>query len=165
MSETVTGNVVATTITVTPPASTAIAGQQVALSATITPAVGAATPVGSVSFLDGANLLAAVKIDPTGHALLLTSSLATGNHTITAVFGGSGIFAGSTSAPVSIAVRLNAAATLKASAGSVTAGQGVTLTATVGATSGSAVQPSGNVTFYDGSTALASHRSRTASPN
>jgi ELWxxDGT repeat protein len=154
LSQTVTPLNVATTIAIQPAVTTAIVGDQVALTATVTPAVGTATPDGSVTFRDGAALLGAVKIDPTGHALLLTSTLGTGNHTITATFGGAGIFTGSASAPVTVAIRLGATAHLAEGEGAIVSGQGVALTATVSAMAGGAIQPAGNVTFYDGATAL-----------
>ena len=156
LSETVTPQIVATTIVIQPITSTAIVGQQIALSANVTPAVGTATPDGSVTFRDGATLLGAVKIDPSGHSLLLIDTLGTGNHTITATFGGSGIFAGSTSAPVTVAVRLGSNAGLTAASGIVVSGQPVALTANVGATAGGAIKPAGNVTFYDGTAAIGS---------
>jgi ELWxxDGT repeat protein len=156
VTQTVTPLVVTTIIAIQPPSTTELIGQQVALSATVTPSVGTATPAGSVTFKDGTTLLGAVKIDPTGHALLLISSLGVGNHTITATFGTADIFAGSTSAPVTVAVRLGSKATLTDATGAVVSGQGIALTATVGATAGGAVQPAGSVTFYDGTTALGS---------
>jgi hypothetical protein len=56
--------------------------------------------------------------------------------------------------PTSAVTILNTSATtLKASAASITAGQNLTLTATIAATSGSGT-PTGTVTFLDGSTAL-----------
>jgi ELWxxDGT repeat protein len=154
MTQTVTPLAVTTTTTIQPPDSPAIAGEQLAISATVTPSVGTATPAGSVAFRDGTTLLASVKIDPTGHALLLIHTLSVGNHTITATFGGADIFAGSTSAPVTVAVRLGATAHLKAAPGPIVSGQGVALTATVEAAGGGAIQPAGSVTFYDGTTVL-----------
>jgi hypothetical protein len=56
--------------------------------------------------------------------------------------------------PTGAVTTLNTSATtLKASAASITAGQSLTLTATIAATSGSGT-PTGTVTFFDGSTAL-----------
>jgi ELWxxDGT repeat protein len=154
LNQTVTANTVSTSLAIQPLVTTSIVGQQIALTAILTPSAGTAIPAGSVTFYDGTALLGAVKIDPVGHALLLTSSLTTGNYSITAVFGGSGIYAGSTSAPVSVAVRFGATANLSAAPTTIISGQATTLTATVGATGGSAIQPAGTVTFYDGNTAL-----------
>jgi ELWxxDGT repeat protein len=156
LMQTVTATTVATTINVATSATIATVGQQVALSAVVTPLAGTATPVGSVTFHDGNNVLAAVAIDPSGKALLLTSSLALGNHTITATFGGAGVFAGSTSTQVAVNIRLGAATTLSASSTAIASGQGVTLTTKVVATAGGAIQPSGTVTFYDGAMAIGS---------
>jgi ELWxxDGT repeat protein len=154
LTQTITAATVTTTTTITPSTTAAVVGDQIALSAHVIPAVGTATPTGSVTFREGATLLGAVVIDHSGQALLLTNSLGTGTHSITATFGGAGIFSGSTSAPVSITVKLGARARLTAGADSVTAGQGVTLTANVAAAAGGALQPAGSVTFYDGTRSL-----------
>ncbi len=154
MSQTVTPLAVKTTTVIQPPVTTALVGQQVALSAAVLPSVGTATPVGSVTFRDGAALLGSVKIDPTGHALLLISSLGIGNHAITATFGGADIFTGSTSAPVTVAVRYASTASLTASTGTIVSGQAVALTAKMAATAPGSIEPAGNVTFYEGTTVL-----------
>ena len=79
--------------------STSVAGspnpssyqQSVTFTATVTPAgTGAGTPVGSVTFKDGATTLATVAVDSTGRASFSTSSLTVGSHTISASFAGSG---------------------------------------------------------------------------
>jgi hypothetical protein len=79
--------------------STSVAGspnpssyqQSVTFTATVTSAgTGAGTPVGSVTFKDGATTLATVAVDSTGRASFSTSSLTVGNHTISASFAGSG---------------------------------------------------------------------------
>jgi hypothetical protein len=152
--QTVTATTVTTKIAVQASLATAIVGQQVALTATVTPSVGTTPPTGSVTFFDDGAPIGSVKIDLSGRALLLTSSLATGNHTITASFGGSDIYAGSTSAPMTVAVRFAATAGITAAATTLVSGQSDTFTAIVGAASGGALQPAGSVTFYDGNTAL-----------
>jgi ELWxxDGT repeat protein len=154
LTQTVTGATVGTTITVSASDTSAVVGEQIALSAKITPAVGTATPVGTVTFRDGSALLGAVNIDPSGKALLLTRSLSLGDHKITATFRGAGIFAGSTSAPLTVSERLGANAKLTAATSAIVAGQSVPLTATVTPAAGGAVQPAGSVTFHDGATVL-----------
>jgi ELWxxDGT repeat protein len=154
LSQTVTVSTVATTTEITTSSGVSIIGQQVALTANVIPAAGSATPVGSVTFRDGGVVIAAVPIDPTGKALLLTTSLALGNHSITATFGGAGVFGGSTSSAVAVNVRVAATATLATSAAAISSGQSVVLTATVGPASGGTPQPLGTVTFYDGIRAI-----------
>jgi hypothetical protein len=58
---------------------------------------GSGTPTGMVIFKDGANILGKGPLDATQHATLSTTSLALGNHVITAVYSGDGSFNGSTS--------------------------------------------------------------------
>jgi ELWxxDGT repeat protein len=154
LTQTVTPATAATTTTVHPSVTSAVVGQQVALTATVLPSAGTTKPVGSITFKDGNTVLGAAVLDPTGKAQLLTTSLGAGTHTITATFGGASVFTGSTSAPVTVSVRLGSKTTLAASASAIVATQAVTLTATVGAVPGGAVQPAGSVTFYDGTTAI-----------
>ena len=61
---------------------------------------GAGTPTGTVTFRDGATSLGRATLNGGGQATLSTSTLAVGSRTITAVYGGSGSFAGSTSSAV-----------------------------------------------------------------
>jgi DNA-binding beta-propeller fold protein YncE len=56
-----------------------------------------ATPVGSVTFMDGSTQLGTATLDNTGTAMLSISTLSVGSHTITAVYAGNADFTGSTS--------------------------------------------------------------------
>jgi hypothetical protein len=71
-----------------------IFGDNVTFTATVTASSG--TPSGTVTFKDGATTLATVALSA-GKAAFTTSTLAGGTHSITAVYGGSGSYAGSTS--------------------------------------------------------------------
>jgi hypothetical protein len=76
-------------------ASSSVAGQSVTFTATVTAvAPGAGIPSGTVTFSDGAIVLATVALS-NGAASLTTSTLAVGNHTITAQYGGESNFIGS----------------------------------------------------------------------
>ncbi|WP_422923925.1 DUF4082 domain-containing protein [Singulisphaera sp. PoT] len=133
-------------------ASTAPAGI-VTLTATV--AAGAGTPAGSVTFLDGGAPLGTVAIDGSGTATLVTSALSIGSHQITAAFAGDSTFTGSTSDVLSLVVnKLATNVTVNSSASSSTIGQTVTFTAAVAASAASGI-PTGTVTFFDGSTPLA----------
>jgi hypothetical protein len=73
-------------------------GQAVTFTATVTAnAPGEGTPTGTVAFLDGAGTIGVGALDATGHATFTTSILGAGTHAMTAQYGGSGDFNGSTS--------------------------------------------------------------------
>jgi|HubBroStandDraft_1064217.scaffolds.fasta_scaffold00539_17 YVTN family beta-propeller protein len=109
---------------------------------------------GMVSFFDGMTPLGTVSL-AAGTASLATSGLAAGNHSITALYGGDGDFAASTSAVLTQTVAAPApASTLTALISSVdpsVVGQSVSFTAFV---SGSAGVPGGTVIFKDGTLAI-----------
>jgi len=69
-------------------------GQQVTFTASVNPASG---PTGTVTFYEGATALATVTLSG-GQAILMTSSLAAGSHSITAVYSGDSNSTGSSSA-------------------------------------------------------------------
>ena len=73
-------------------------GTSVTFTATVTPAT-SGTPTGSVTFMDGATTLGTRSLSG-GKASFATSALASGSHTITAVYGGSMNYTGSTSPPL-----------------------------------------------------------------
>lgn len=117
-------------------------------------------PTGTVTFYDGTAVLGTASVVNGGgtktlnSASLSTSSLTAGSHNIQAVYGGDGVFAGSTSPIVGQVVQTAAGpttTTLKASTPSATVGQAIVFTAQVTAVSGT---PSGVVTFTDGQAVL-----------
>jgi hypothetical protein len=87
-----------TSTTLTSSAPTAAYGQPVTFTATVLPkAPGAGVPTGTVTFMDGSVVLGTVNV-VNGTAQLITSTLARGKHSITAVYNGDAGFLGSTSA-------------------------------------------------------------------
>jgi polygalacturonase len=124
-------------------------GNPLTLTATVSSAYG--TPTGTVTFYDGATSLGTDSVDSTGTASITTSSLAVGPHTLTAAYGATTFFYGSTSAGVAVSVNALTTTTLAVSPNPAISGTVVTMTATV--TSGSGT-PSGTVSFSDGSTSL-----------
>jgi Leucine-rich repeat (LRR) protein len=86
----------ATTTQLTTSVNPSDSGQPVTFTATVTSASG--TPTGMVTFKDGATTLGTGTLDIGGAATYSTSALSSGTHFITAVYGGDGSFAGSTSA-------------------------------------------------------------------
>ena len=89
------------TITLTSSTSTAVYGQYLTFVATV---AGAATPIGSVTFLDGGTPLATIALDSSGKATLTLPAPAFGNHSITATYSGYAALAGAQSEPVSTSV-------------------------------------------------------------
>jgi hypothetical protein len=124
-------------------------GQSVTFTATVTSSGG--TPPGTVTFKDGSATLGTGKLSG-GTATFTTSTLSVGSHSITAVYGGSVDFAGSTSSILTQTVNQAATSTsVTSSLNPSTFGQPVTFTATVTSAGGT---PTGTVTFNDGSSAL-----------
>ncbi len=126
-------------------------GQSVTFTATVT----GASPTGSVQFKDGAGNLGSPVALSGGVAMLSTSALTQGTHSITAVYSGDAGNATSTSPVVSQVVNPAAAGatttTLTSSQNPSTLGRSVTFTATVSGTS-----PTGTVQFFDGASSLGS---------
>jgi hypothetical protein len=124
-------------------------GQSVTFTATVSPPSGSLVPSGIVTFKDGATTIGTGTLNSAGVASLTLSSLSAGAHAITAVYGGSSGFTGSTSAALAHSVaKAPTSTSLMTSLASAPFGQSVTFTAT---TTGAG----GSVTFKDGATTLA----------
>ncbi|HEY7157593.1 MAG TPA: Ig-like domain repeat protein [Gemmataceae bacterium] len=132
-------------------------GQPVTFTATVHPEGSSGTPTGSVTFLDGTTILGTAPLTQVSgqlQAAFTTSSLSSGSHAITAIYSGDNTFQGSSVSVTEIVGQSSGAGSSVALSSSVIPallGQSVTLTATV---TGSGT-PTGSVTFFDGSTALA----------
>jgi hypothetical protein len=139
---------VATTTMLQASSNPVTAGKAVILTATVVAPSGG-TPNGTVSFLSNGVILGTASLNGAGVATLSTASMLAGTNTITAEFGGNSSFDASTSAPLSETVNpapaVATTTTLQASSNQVTAGQTVTLAATVVA--GSSSHPTGTVSF------------------
>src|SRR3989441_948775 len=134
------------------------AGQTVTLSSTVSavaPASG--VPTGTVTFRDGATSLGVVTL-VNGSASLSISTLAAGSHSLTAVYSGDASFAASTSPTVTQLVNnANTAGTttsLTSSASTIKSASFITFTATVSPVPAVGT-PTGSVSFFDGTTLLA----------
>jgi len=125
--------------------------QTVLFTATVSAAPpGAGTPTGTLQFKDGTTNLGAPVAVSSGSATFSTSSLAVGQHSITAVYSGDSNFAGSTgSLPTQTVSRAGSSMSLTSSVNPAVAGQSVTFTATV-----NPAEATGNVTFQDGNTTI-----------
>jgi hypothetical protein len=141
----------ATAIALAADVNPAVSGQQVTLTATVTSAGG--TPVGTVTFFDGNNVLDRVVVDPNGQATL-TVQLHAGTHSLRASFAGIAPFTNSTSAVVSETVN-RAATTASLTVQPITSDNSIVLldAAILPVAPGTGV-PTGTVTFLDGSTVL-----------
>jgi hypothetical protein len=126
-------------------------GQAVTFTATVQPSY-SGTPSGNVTFSDGSNSLGSISLSGASAQLTL-SNFSLGSHSITAKYSGDSNFTASTSAPVAQTVNQAATSTAVSSNANPSAyGQVVTFTATVAP--GYNGTPTGNVTFFDGSTSL-----------
>jgi hypothetical protein len=147
-----TVNKIGTTIILSPLGGT-VFGQQATFTATVSPVSGNGTPSGSVTFMDGNNLLGG-GILTNSTASFNTFTLSVGSHHITAVYSGDATYARSSSAAQTQTVGKDAATVTLSPTSPVTAGHSVTLTANVAAATSTPASPGGTVTFMDGSTPL-----------
>lgn len=125
-------------------------GETVTLTATVaavSPGTGPLT--GSVSFREGATLLAGVPLDAFGKATFTTSSLTVASHTITADYPATATHLGSNANAAVNVVKADTAAALVVPVSPVY-GQPATLTATVSAVPPGAGVPQGVLQFGDG---------------
>jgi len=129
--------------------------QSITFTATVR-ATGGVAPDGTVTFMDGANVLGTVTLSGTGTATYTTSTLAEGLHSITAVYSGdaANYIEGSTSNTVKQDVLAGSTVVLGSSPNPSTYGTAVTFTATV--TSNGASAPTGTVNFLDGTAKIGS---------
>jgi hypothetical protein len=139
-------------------ASAITAGTSVTLTATVTGAAGSTgTPTGTVTFYDGTTMLGTGTLTA-GVATYAATGLPVGSDSMTAVYGGSANFSGSTSAASVVVVSavmtpVGTSTALAASPTTAVSGTSVSFTATVTPASGTTL-PTGTVTFLDGAATL-----------
>jgi hypothetical protein len=142
-----------TTTTLTSSANPVTVGHSVTFTATVAPiAPVTGTPTGNVTFKDGSATLATVPLSG-GTATYSSSTLALGQHNITAVYGGAPDFTSSTSHIIQEFVS-NTTTTVASSANPSVWGQPVMFTATVAPVPPAEGTPTGTVTFKDGTVTL-----------
>jgi len=143
--------------------ATANTGAQFTITATVTTSSGGVAPTGTVTFLAGGTpLTGTVQYSPVNGsgssfaslgASLTTSINTPGTYAITATYSGDGNYTNVTqSNSVNIVISTPTTTTLTSSLNPANQGVAVTFTATV--TTTGAIQPTGTVTFNDGTTAL-----------
>ncbi|QIY66078.2 Ig-like domain repeat protein [Streptomyces sp. RPA4-2] len=153
--DTQTVNKAGTSTALTSAPDPSVFGQPKVLTATVTAtAPGTGTPTGTVSFFDGATLIGTGTLTG-GAATLTTSTLSVGSHALTAVYGGSASYNGSTS-PIDTQTvsKANTSTTLTSAPDPSVFGQGKVLTATVAVTAPGGGTANGTVSFFDGATLL-----------
>lgn len=140
------------TLNDSPSADPAVLGQPATFTALLASTNGGPVPGGSVTFKDGATALTTATL-VNGRASFNTSSLALGNHFITAAYSGDPVYApGSTTLVESI--RYGSTTGLTSSANPSAPGQAVTFTATVSPVAPGTAVPTGKVMFLSGSVLL-----------
>jgi hypothetical protein len=151
VAQTFVVNQASTTLVLTSNSNPSALGQPVTLAATIMPQNGGQGS-GTVTFKDGATILSVAPVSA-NLATLTSSSLAIGNHSISAVYSGDSNFVGSTATPLlQVVNKATTTITVVSSANSTHTGQAVSFTVTV---SSAAVTPTGDIELLDGSTMLA----------
>ena len=145
-----------TSIALTSSASPAALGTPVTFTATVSGSF-PATPTGQVIFtVDDGAALPAVLLDAAGTATLTATSLALGQHTITAAYAGATDFLAAQDA--SFKQQIVPPATVTTIASSLnpsTVGESITFTSIVSPAAGVGVTPTGAVTFKDGTASFA----------
>jgi Bacterial Ig-like domain (group 3) len=130
-----------TTLTSSPNPS--LAGQGVTFTATVS----GSTPIGTVTFKDGATPLGTGPLNGSGVATFTTAALTAGSHAVTAAYGGDASNGSSASSVLTQTVGQAATtASVTSSVNPSAPGQPVTFTATVASPGGT---PTGTVTFSD----------------
>ena len=140
-----------TSVSLSSSANSALPNQEVTFTATVNGMSG--TPTGSVTFMDGADMLGTAMLDSNGNATLVTSGLTLGSQIIVAIYSGDVTFAGSNGSLTQTVNQGGTFTSLSLSANPVQPGQAVTFTANI-VPEGSSGTPTGIVTFLDGTTAL-----------
>jgi hypothetical protein len=143
-----------TTTTLTGP-TTGNSGGSFTFTAATTPASGAAKPTGTLTILDGANVIASGTLGSSA-SLSETTALSAGAHSITAHYGGDANFSPSTSTVLMVNVSATQAAsttTTLTGPATATSGASASFMATVTPSSGSKM-PTGPVFFAEGAGVL-----------
>jgi hypothetical protein len=140
-----------TTVSLISGANPSLIGAPVTFTATVSSA--ASSLAGTMVFLDGATQICSVALAANGTASCATSSLALGQHSVTASYSGDADDAAGISSTLSQVIQQAASLTFSAAPNPGVVTHTVALAATATAPTGT---PTGTVTFYDGTTAIGS---------
>jgi parallel beta-helix repeat protein len=150
-------SMVSTSTTLSSSTNPSLVGNAITFTATVAAGLPFAPISGTITFTDGATVLATVSLDSTGHASLTVSSLTVGAHPISASYSGDSTFTASASPALNQSIlAIGTSTTLVSSANPSNAGSPVTFTAAVAPTSATHLALAGVVTFMDGATTLGS---------
>jgi hypothetical protein len=141
----------ATQVTASATPNPATLGQSVTLTATVAQ-TGSSVPTGSINLMNGSVSLGQASLDNEGTATLVVSWLSVGSYNVIAAYSGDSNYPASQSASVPLQVLSTTTASLTATPNPVSAGQTLTLTATL--TGDGSVWPTGTVSFLNGSALL-----------
>jgi hypothetical protein len=157
-------------LTVSPQAtnSTYNPSAQITFTASVSSLSGGATPTGTVTFKSGSNTIgSAASLDSSANATLtISSGLATGTDSVTAVYGGDATYAAGTSNTVTVTIQPSSTSmTLTPSTSTPAAGSSFTVAVViaVGTPAAGSVPPSGKVTLNMDGQANATATLQTAS--
>lgn len=144
--------VTTTNLTATP--ASAIVGSSITLSATVSPSVAGITPTGTVTFFNGAVIVATLKVNSAGVATTILNNLAMGSYSVHASYSGDASSALSTSADIAVTVKNNPVTQLSLTslASTLVSGQVANYVAQFTFSSLNTAPPSGTVTFIRTST-------------
>ncbi|PJD95947.1 MAG: hypothetical protein CK425_07315 [Parachlamydia sp.] len=152
ITQTVTANTTATTLTIIPNLASTPYGQNLIFSAIVTSTSPyTAIPKGTVTFSHGTTLLATVPLDNTGEGIYQIASLDVGTYTIVATYNPDPCFRASSAMQSHTITQSVPQTTLTSTPNASTYGDTITLTATVSSSGGF---PRGSVTFFNGATVL-----------
>ena len=129
----------ATTTALTASASTVVVGASVTFTATVTGTSGTPAPTGTVTFKDGSTTLGTGTLNGSGVATFASTSLAVGQHSVTASYAGDTSNIPSVSSAVSVTVTAGPpdfSLTLAQTSGTVTNGTNEVVTVTVASVNG-----------------------------
>jgi len=145
-----------TTTALTSSVNPAVKGQGITFTATVSAAPSVLTPTGTVTFRSGGNALCTNVALTAATANCTTSTLAIGSTSISATYTATANFVGSSAAPlVQQVTQIRTTTSLTSTINPTVTGQATVLSVTVAAVPPGAGAPTGNVTIFDGTTALA----------
>jgi len=151
-----TVNQATTTLSLSSSLSSSSYSQAVTLTATVQPSYASGITTGTVSFYDNGNFWQNAPVLSSAAQITITGS-AVGTHSFTATYFGDTNFSGSSAPAISVTVTPAATTTtVTSSANPSVYGQSVTYTGAVKVVGFAGSNPSGAITFYDGTTVLSS---------